>query len=80
MTQQDELKVKFSQIESENTALKQADKSADLQEKLDKLQGRLDEVSARNAELSAEVKALKKTNASLDKQLKEMLEDGQLTL
>ena len=77
--QRDELKVKFSQIESENNALKQSESGGDNGE-LEKLRDRFDEINQRNAELTAEIKALKKTNASLDKQLKEMLEDGQLTL
>ena len=53
---------------------------ADLKSEVEKLKDKNEELSEKNAELSKEVKSLKKTNASLDKQLKEMLEDGQLTL
>lgn len=74
-----ELKVKYSQIESENAALKQDDIQGTLAE-LEKNKELLAALTEKNAELMREVKALKKTNASLDKQLKEMLEDGQLTL
>ena len=41
---------------------------------------RADDFMLKNAELDKENKALKKTNTSLNKQLKEMLEDGQLSL
>lgn len=77
----EELKVKFSQIESENAALKQAEEgSGELRRQTDEMKKQLDELSAKNAELTRDNKTLKKTNASLDKQLQEMLEDGQLTL
>ncbi len=77
----DELKVKYSQIESENAALKQAEGSSEeLRGQLDEVKKQLDELAAKNAELTKDNRALKKTNSSLDKQLQELLEDGQLTL
>lgn len=72
----EELKVKFSQIESENNALKQTDNTTELES----IKAQLEEITIKNAELSQENQALKKTNASLDKQIREMLDDGQLTL
>ena len=73
--------MKYSQIESENAALKQAEGgSEDLRRQLEEMKAQLDEFVLKNAELAKDNKALKKTNSSLDKQLKEMLEDGQLTL
>lgn len=77
----EELKVKFSQIESENTALKSAEGGKeDLQKRLSEMKNQLEELNLKNAELTNDNKALKKTNSSLEKRLKEMLEDGQLTL
>ena len=75
----DELKEKLAQTESENAALKESS-GEDLKSEVEKLKEKNEELSEKNAELAKEVKSLKKTNASLDKQLKEMLEDGQLTL
>ena len=77
--QVDELKEKLTQAESENAALKETS-GEDLKAEVEQLRDKNEELSEKNAELSKEVKSLKKTNASLDKQLKEMLEDGQLTL
>ncbi|MDE7363122.1 MAG: hypothetical protein K2N38_14460 [Oscillospiraceae bacterium] len=77
----DELKVRYSQVESENAALKQAEGgSEELRRQLDEMKQQLDELKLKNAELDKDNKSLRKTNSSLDKQLKEMLEDGQLTL
>lgn len=77
----DDLKVKYSQIESENAALKQAEEgNKDLRGQLEEMKKQLEELNLKNAELVKDNKALKKTNSSLDKQIKEMLEDGQLTL
>lgn len=70
--------MKYSQMESENNALKAANSddsgdSGELAREVESLKKRLDEVLA-------EARDLKKTNASLNRQLNEMLEDGQLTL
>ena len=70
--------MKYSQMESENNALKVANSddsgdSGELAREVESLKKRLDEVLA-------EARDLKKTNASLNRQLNEMLEDGQLTL
>ena len=65
----EELTVKFSQIESENAALRAGAGSAQMEELKKQLSDAL-----------AEVKELRKINASLNRQLNEMLEDGQLTL
>ncbi len=73
----EELMVRFSQIESENAALRAA--SAENAEN----PGQTQEIDDLKKQLSAalsEVRELKKTNTSLNKQLNEMLEDGQLTL
>ena len=74
----EELSVKYSQMESENSALKAAGNadngnSTELSQEIESLKKRLDEALA-------EARDLKKTNASLNRQLNEMLEDGQLTL
>ena len=69
--------VRFSQIESENTALRAAGAENAGNP------GQAQEIENLKKQLSAalsEVKELKKTNTSLNKQLNEMLEDGQLTL
>ena len=70
--------MKYSQMESENNALKAANSddsgdSGELAREVESLKKRLDEAFA-------EARDLKKTNASLNRQLNEMLEDGQLTL
>ncbi len=70
--------MKYSQMESENNALKAANSddsgdSGELAREVESLKKRLDEALA-------EARDLKKTNASLNRQLNEMLEDGQLTL
>ena len=73
----EELMVRFSQIESENTALRAAGAENAGNP------GQTQEIENIKKQLSAalsEVKELKKTNTSLNKQLNEMLEDGQLTL
>ena len=73
----EELMVRFSQIESENTALRAAGAENAGNP------GQTQEIENLKKQLSAalsEVKELKKTNTSLNKQLNEMLEDGQLTL
>ena len=74
----EELSVKYSQMESENNALKAANSDdggdpGELAREVESLKKRLDEALA-------EARDLKKTNASLNRQLNEMLEDGQLTL
>ena len=79
MSEIDGMKEKLSKLESENADLKE-NGGGDLKKEVESLREKTDELAAKNAELSKEVKSLKKTNASLDKQLKEMLEDGQLTL
>ena len=73
----EELMVRFSQIESENAALRAA--GADNAGNAAQAQETEDLRKQLSAAL-AEVRELKKTNASLNKQLNEMLEDGQLTL
>ena len=70
--------MKYSQMESENNALKAANSDdggdpGELAREVESLKKRLDEALA-------EARDLKKTNASLNRQLNEMLEDGQLTL
>ena len=51
-----------------------------LQAELGEMRSRLDEAAEKITEQAKEIRTLKKTNSSLDKQIKEMLEDGQLTL
>ena len=73
----EELSVKYSQMESENAALRAAEqKSAEDGE----LSAQVEELKKQLSAALAEAKELKKTNASLNRQLNEMLEDGQLTL
>lgn len=72
-----ELKVKYSQIESENAALKAAEKNSG---ELEAVKEQLSAITAKNEKLMKEVKSLKKANAYLEKQLEEAQEDGQLTL
>ena len=73
----EELTVKFSQIESENAALR-AGAGSDASEGADPAQ--MEELKKQLSAALAEVKELRKINASLNRQLNEMLEDGQLTL
>ena len=73
----EELTVKFSQIESENAALR-AGAGSDASEGADPAQ--MEELKKQLSDALAEVKELRKINASLNRQLNEMLEDGQLTL
>ena len=73
----EELTVKFSQIESENAALR-AGAGSDASEGADPAQ--IEELKKQLSAALAEVKELRKINASLNRQLNEMLEDGQLTL
>lgn len=73
----EELSVKYSQMESENAALRAAEQvSAEDGE----LSAQVGELKKQLSAALAEAKELKKTNASLNRQLNEMLEDGQLTL
>ena len=73
----EELSVKYSQMESENAALRAAEQiSAEDGE----LSAQVEELKKQLSAALAEAKELKKTNASLNRQLNEMLEDGQLTL
>lgn len=77
----EELMVKFSQTESENAALKACSESAQASaEKLADIEKELAELRSKNEVLEKDNKELKRTNSSLNKQLNEMLEDGQLTL
>lgn len=73
----EELTVKFSQIENENAALRAG-------QPLRRLRGaapaQMEELKKQLSDALAEVKELRKINASLNRQLNEMLEDGQLTL
>ena len=79
--QYEELMVRFSQVESENAALKQSEQSGEeLRGELDRLNKQVEELIVKNSDQAKEIKSLKRTNSSLDKQIKEMLEDGQLTL
>ena len=73
----EELTVKFSQMESENAALRAAGAGADDNGGAD---ARIDELKKQLSESLAEVRELRKINSSLNRQLNEMLEDGQLTL
>lgn len=73
----EELTVKFSQIENENAALR-AGAGSDASEGADPAQ--MEELKKQLSAALAEVKELRKINASLNRQLNEMLEDGQLTL
>ena len=73
----EELTVKFSQIESENAALR-AGAGSDASEGAAPAQ--MEELKKQLSDALAEVKELRKINASLNRQLNEMLEDGQLTL
>ena len=73
----EELTVKFSQIESENAALR-AGAGSDASEGAGSAQ--MEELKKQLSDALAEVKELRKINASLNRQLNEMLEDGQLTL
>ena len=73
----EELTVKFSQIENENAALR-AGAGSDASEGADPAQ--MEELKKQLSDALAEVKELRKINASLNRQLNEMLEDGQLTL
>lgn len=75
----EELTVRFSQIESENAALKAAG-AAEAGEFDGVDAAQLDELKKQLSDALAEVRELKKINASLNRQLNEMLEDGQLTL
>lgn len=73
----EELTVKFSQIENENAALR-AGAGSDASEGAAPAQ--MEELKKQLSDALAEVKELRKINASLNRQLNEMLEDGQLTL
>lgn len=73
----EELTVKFSQIESENAALR-AGAGSDASEGA--APAKMEELKKQLSDALAEVKELRKINASLNRQLNEMLEDGQLTL
>ena len=73
----EELTVKFSQIENENAALR-AGAGSDASEGAAPAQ--MEELKKQLSAALAEVKELRKINASLNRQLNEMLEDGQLTL
>lgn len=73
----EKLTVKFSQIESENAALR-AGAGSDASEGAAPAQ--MEELKKQLSDALAEVKELRKINASLNRQLNEMLEDGQLTL
>ncbi len=77
----EDLMVKFSQTESENAALKACSESAQVSaEKLADIEKELNELRTKAEALEKDNKELKRTNSSLNKQLNEMLEDGQLTL
>lgn len=77
----EELMVKYSQTESENAALKACSESAAADsDRLAQLEKQCEELKKQAETAEKEVKELKRTNASLNKQLNEMLEDGQLTL
>lgn len=82
----EELSTAYDELDKQVKSLQKAksehnsDNSDDLQKQIEEYKKRADELSLKNAELDKENKALKKTNTSLDKQLKEMLEDGQLSL
>lgn len=73
----EELTVKFSQIENENASLR-AGAGSDASEGAAPAQ--MEELKKQLSDALAEVKELRKINASLNRQLNEMLEDGQLTL
>ena len=68
-------------MESENAALKASSEAAqDNEDAIAELRKQIDEITAKNEKLSNEVHTLQKTNSSLEKQINEILEDGQLTL
>ena len=70
----DELLVRYSQMENENAALKSGSEAARENENtISYLRKQVDS-------LSGEILTLQKTNSSLEKQISEILEDGQLTL
>ena len=73
----EELSVKYSQMESENAALRAAEQTS---AEDGELSAQVEELKKQLSAALAEAKELKKTNASLNRQLNEMLEDGQLTL
>ncbi len=82
----EELSTAYDELDKQVKALQKAgsgnnsEDNADLKKQIEEYKKRADELTLKNAELDKENKALKKTNTSLDKQLKEMLEDGQLSL
>ena len=77
----DELMVSYSQMESENAALKAGSEAARKNEDtISELQKQIDSLTALTNDISGEILTLQKTNASLEKQISEILEDGQLTL
>lgn len=69
--------MKYSQMESENAALRAAERTS---AEDGELSAQVEELKKQLSAALAEAKELKKTNASLNRQLNEMLEDGQLTL
>lgn len=77
----EELMVKFSQTESENAALKACSENAEASAgRLEEAEKELAELRKKTEEFERANRELKRTNASLNQQLNEMLEDGQLTL
>ncbi len=77
----EELMVRVSQLESENKALKEGAGGAEERvREYDALSAKFGELKAKSDAQAKEIRTLKKTNASLEKQLSEMMEDGQLTL
>ena len=73
--------VRCAGLESENKALKEGTGSAEERIKeIEELNARLTELKSKSDAQAKEIRTLKKTNTSLEKQLSEMMEDGQLTL
>ena len=77
----EEFKVRFSQLEDENKALRaNTESSADNAKEIEAIRAELSEVKQMCDLQAKEIKTLKRTNASLEKQVNELMEDGQLTL
>lgn len=77
----EEFKVRFSQLEDENKALRaNTESSADNAKEIEAIRAELSDVKQMCDLQAKEIKTLKRTNASLEKQVNELMEDGQLTL
>ncbi|MGN1120135.1 MAG: hypothetical protein ACI4Q4_07235, partial [Oscillospiraceae bacterium] len=73
---------KIAELEAQLKALRDADEDEGAQrvKELDDIKKQLSDIQVKSEAQAKEIKSLKKTNASLEKQLNEMMEDGQLTL